>query len=392
MKQSVIDEQMLRLDAEEAHILEQLNALKAKRAAINEEQIKLDSSIRALSLLLQDPKSIIDNIYNNDFLINTAREYFGVGSQVSNNILIKVLVDRLSNIETGSPIENVSSAENIFNINKNPLLSLNCFSFSDYNTSPKEDGIYRRRTMSDTYTYTIRNGNIISMSDGTNRDVTDIYYNRWTLGNFIDENNCKKFLARNQRTNEPFYDTINTLNPNVIILRLKDGNFYSIVPFYSSGDVYATREDILQGEGKYMNQKQYLSALLICIRLYFGGSYTKYFASAFEKFLYTSVEDIMRSKDDSMNYLIYKYFQCTKSPKCNRTHIAKTNTGQYIYSGGEWNLRKRVINKFIKCSLEALYDKDVIEEFYKSVEFYGVFDEVAQGSYIENKENYLNTI
>lgn len=399
MSQNSINHRKMVIDDREAILLKQLEELKKEREIIEIEQNEFNKSMDNLRESLQDPNNIILGINKKSrFLADVTREYFGVDSTITDDTMLDILKDKLQNIKNEEQImsgrdimKEVNEEESKYR-GKNPLMNLNGFNFTECNSYVSSDSscVFRRKTKSPVFTYTVINGKVTKMSDGTNKEETSKYFNQWKLSDFIDDKTAKRFLACNQQTGEPFEDTINTLNPNIIILRMKDGKHNIITPYDNSMDVIVQSEDIINGVAKYMTQKQYMSALLVCMRLYFGERFTNYFSYMFSKFESAPVEALQESPT-KQNYLIYKYFRAYKSAMKIKAYIAKSASGKFIYVSGGWDLKKKTINKYVKCVLDALFSEEEVTEFLNAVEFYGVFDEVSQGSYERYKDNYLKT-
>lgn len=402
MKQSNINKQLEEYSSEEAELLKKLEEVRSKKESIAVEQKKLDERAKVLEKSLQDPNNIILGINKkSEFLAEVTREYFGVDSNIADSIMMESLKSRLIEYQKSSTV--ISGQSILDDVErtasrhkaKNPLVGLKGFNFRKSNAPAdgENSGLaYRKRTPSQVYVYNFIDGHVKRMSDGTNKEETTEYFNRWKLSDILPESLEKKFKAYNKTTGEYLYDTINTLNPNIIIITLKNGTRKAIVPASNNySGVNVLEGDCFNLDGKYMTTKQYFSALLICMREYFGSDFTDAFADMVDKFSSVNADELGKSKDKE-NYLVYKYFTDRSSKWTNQASIARGRRG-YVYMSSSNYLeypRKRMINSYIRCFVEAIAG-DKADEFYDSVEFYGVFDEVSQGDYSKNKENYFHS-
>lgn len=380
-------------------LLKKLAELDSKEKAVKERQIELDDTRKSLRSALEKPENLIAGAKaNSDFLAEALRGYFKIDKSIPDDIILGEFQKKVGSIKK-SPMSDEELAKELDKTEKrvkrpNPLSNLPNFDFVMCNESisVNADQMYRQKTKSPDFSYMVKDGVVVHMSTGDNKDVTSCNFNRWKLADCINENNAKKFIACDQTTHSEFLDTLNTLNPNVVILRTKENGYYIIDTASGSyKDVYARQTDLVNGVNRYMTTLGYLSTLMVALKLYFGDRFTKPFASIFNKYSEYDI-DTLNSKPELQNYLIYKYFKVCKYAYKDKSCITKGKVGGYLYVSGErWDLKKRTINKYVWCLLNALFTPEEVDEFCNSLEFYGVFDEIAQGDYKTNKEKYFHS-
>lgn len=392
-----VEKELAELEKQEAEAIKAAEEAKQRREAIIQAKKELEKKkkeelrIEALSEVFHNPANLIKGIENeNEFLLDATREYFGVASDVSSELVFSVLKTRLENIKeepkrTKDDLHGILKEEEIKVYGENPLESLDGFKFRLANQKGQVWGRPRQATCSPAFGYTIRDSKVITMDTSDRRNETHEFFNRWTLWDVMF-GECV-FDAFDRETQEPFKDTLTTLNPNVIQLETKDGKVVLIAPYRQSRISLEILGDDAEGTAPHMTVVQYFSSILICMRHYFGTLFELNFARAFKKYGNAYVS----GSDGDNPCLIYKAFE-EANINTKTAYIAKAGVGRGIYPSNKLkNLKKTAVHAYIRYALEALVSQKDIEQFCKSVKFYGVFDDVAQGDYEMCKTNYYHT-
>ena len=136
--------------------------------------------------------------------------------------------------------------------------------------------------------------------------------------------------------------------------------------------------------------------LIYCAVLYFEN-FDNYMIAAVNKFksadVYAMLNDPARR-----GFSILKCFDVVAKSKAPTYKLVLARQGDVklvfdkmvVDAQGNYVFNKTSINSFIDKVLRSVYPDDDVDNFYKSIKMYGVFDIVAQGEYDIYKENSIS--
>lgn len=372
-----------------------LKNLESQKEVLIKDESKIKVSINNNKALLSNQDFFIQCMMRNqDLFARVVRSEYGIDASVATSDIIDSLRSRVIELSQSPKVK--SGSDIILEVNseikkkgiKQPFDCLLGFDFS----VQQNRGSYRRRTSSDKYNFKLKNGKVVKMSMPNQQDYTDKYFNRWTMARVMGVGVLNSdFLAYNKDTKELFNDTINTLNPNVVIFREKSGKYHYIVA-ESAKDIIEI-DDYNEAPRYYMGLNQYLATLVYCACLYFDD-FAKYLIPEVKLYESADLNDMLKDPKKK-GYTLLKNFYISEVSSGRLMCLARY--GKYkLYIGsairnaiGGYILNKTIINKCLDLILRSIYSDADVDAFYSSIEFYGVFDEVAQGDYEIFKENFL---
>ena len=394
MKLSVNKKEQSNVDKQIAELQEMLKGLESKKQSLVQDESKINAVINNNKSLLANQDFFIECMEKNEKLFaGVVRKEYNIDSSIPDTTIISVLRTRIYDLnsskipKSGDDIMKEVDEESKRSGIKNPFSCLKDFEFQ---VSPSLGTHYRRRTKSDLWNYIIKNNQMYKMSEPDMKNYTDTYFNEWSLYNVIVEGST--FTAVDQKTGELFNDTLNTLNPNVVIFRNADDKVYSLV----SRDGYNLKLVNDENPVPYFNLGHYLQMLIYCAVLYFDN-FDNYMIAAVNKFksadVYAMLNDPARR-----GFSILKCFDVVAKSKAPTYKLVLARQGDVklvfdkmvVDAQGNYVFNKTSINSFIDKVLRSVYPDSDVDNFYKSIEMYGVFDTVAQGDYKIYKENSIS--